>query len=113
MVKADESSVDNLVGILHNFGLASRLENNWIKSIAYWCGCITPHGWVRKHQWKWVIFSDLSKLLGTPFGLQLDLKNIDQFMLGQVKNKLKYWNYAHLLLSGRTLIVNQILMSSF
>lgn len=87
-MKANNYSLDNLVGIMHKFGLAFGLMINWTKSVAYWCDRGIPPRWVRKHQWKWALPSDLFKLLGTPFGLQLDLKNIDQLMLGQVKNEL-------------------------
>ena len=37
-VRAEEASADNLVGILHKFGIAYGLEINWHKSVAYWCG---------------------------------------------------------------------------
>jgi hypothetical protein len=53
--------------------------------------------------------SDLSKFLGTSFHLHLDLKIIDQFLILQIKKKLRYWNFAHLSLVGRTLFVNQVL----
>lgn len=79
-MKANESSVNNLVGIMHMFGLASGLEINWTKSVAYWCGRDTPPRWVRKHQWKWALLGDLSKLLGTSFDLQFDLNIVDQFI---------------------------------
>jgi hypothetical protein len=45
---------------------------------------------VEKYQWKWDATGDLSKLLGTPFGLQLELQDVDQFMVNRVKGKLKY-----------------------
>ena len=35
MVKAEETNVDNLVGILHKFEVAFGLEINWHKSVAY------------------------------------------------------------------------------
>jgi hypothetical protein len=36
-VKAEETSVDHIVGILHKFGNASGLEINWHKNVAYSC----------------------------------------------------------------------------
>lgn len=33
----------------------------------------------KKYQWKWASFEDLSKLLGTPFGVKLELQDVDQF----------------------------------
>jgi hypothetical protein len=67
---------------------------------------------VEKYQWKWATIGDLSKLLGTPFGLKMELQDVDQFLVNRVKGKLKYWTFMNLSLAGRTLIVNQVLMSS-
>lgn len=64
-VRTKETSVDNLVRILHKFGIAFGLEVNWHKNVAYWCGRGTPTGWVQNYQWKWVAVEDLSKLLDT------------------------------------------------
>lgn len=36
--KAEEISVDHMVGILHKFGNASGLEIRWHKIVVYWCG---------------------------------------------------------------------------
>lgn len=35
-IRVEEVGVDNMVEILHKFGLASSLEINWHKSMAYW-----------------------------------------------------------------------------
>jgi hypothetical protein len=43
-LRAEEASVDNQTGILHNFGLDSGLEINWYKNVVYWCGRINPTG---------------------------------------------------------------------
>ena len=36
-VKAEETNLDYLVGILHKFGTTSGLEINWHKNVVYWC----------------------------------------------------------------------------
>lgn len=36
--RAEDSNVDNLIKILHNFEFDLGLEMNWHKSVAYWCG---------------------------------------------------------------------------
>lgn len=87
-VKAEETSVGYLIGILHKFGTTFGLEINWHKSVAHWCGRGRPPGCVGKYQWKWVAAIDLSKLLGTLFGLQLELQDVDQFFVNMVKGKL-------------------------
>jgi hypothetical protein len=82
-VKAEE--------ILHKFGMNSGLEFNWHKSVAYWCGRGRPPIWMGKYYWKYVATGNLSKLLGTPFGLKLKLQEVDQCLIYMVKGKLKYW----------------------
>jgi hypothetical protein len=42
----------------------------------------------------------------------MELQDVDQFLVNRVKGKLKYWTSTNLSLVGRTLIVNQVLMSS-
>jgi len=85
MIKTEENSVDNLVGILHKFGIASRLEINWHNNVANWCGRERPPRWVKKYQWKWAATGDLPRLLSTPFGLQLEVHDVDQFLKNMVK----------------------------
>ena len=78
-----------------------------------WCGHDTPPGWVEKYQWTWATTKDLSMLFGTYFDLKLGLQDVDQFLVVMIKAKLKYWSSTHLSLADITLIVNQVLMSSF
>jgi hypothetical protein len=67
---------------------------------------------VGKYQWKWTAYGDLSKLLSTPFGLKMELQDVDQFLMNRVKSNLKYWSSTNLSLAGCTLVVNHVLMSS-
>jgi hypothetical protein len=53
-----------------------------------------------------VPLGDLSKLLGTIFGLHLELENVHQFIVNMVKAKLEYWKTTYLLFARRTIIVN-------
>lgn len=53
----------------------------------------------------------MSTLIGTPFGLHLELQNVDKFLVNRVKDELKYWSSIHLLLVLRTFIVNHVMMS--
>lgn len=109
--RAKEVSVYNLIRILRNFGIAFGLKINWHYSIAHWCSQGTPPGQVQKYQRKWAATRDSSKLLGTPFGLHLELQNVYQIFIDRIKAKLKYWSSTHLSLRGRPFIVNHMLMS--
>ena len=73
MIKVEETNVNYLVGILYKFGITFELEINWHKSVVCWCSRGWLLRWVGKYQWKWVATKDLSKLLGMPFGLHLEM----------------------------------------
>ena len=55
---------------------------------------------------------DLSKLLGTPFGLNLNTPNVDKFLYNKISKKLDYWSTMKLSLGGRIVICNQVLLST-
>jgi hypothetical protein len=55
---------------------------------------------------------NLSKLLGTPFGLNLAIMDMDTFLEEKITKKLKYWINIHLSLAGRAIIVNTVLLST-
>jgi hypothetical protein len=51
---------------------------------------------VGKYQWKSATIGDLSKLLGSPFGLKPKLHVVEQFLVNRVKGKLKDWSSTNL-----------------
>lgn len=67
---------------------------------------------MEKYQWKWAPYGDLSKQVATPFNLHLELQNTDQFLVERVRAKLKNQSYTHILLVGKTFILNRVLMLS-
>lgn len=48
--------------------------------------------WLLGYNWQWAEEGDLSKLLGTPFGLNLKTRDVDQFLYAKISKKLDYWN---------------------
>ncbi len=48
-------------------------------------------------------------MFGTPFGLGLDDKEVDNFLIEKIHKKLKIWNMIHLPIASRTIIVNFVL----
>lgn len=54
----------------------------------------------------------MSKLLHTPFGFNLDINDVDEFLVGKFRKKLKYWNMMHLSLTSKVVVVKSILTSS-
>ncbi len=54
----------------------------------------------------------MSKLLATPFGFNLNTNDVDEFLVGRFKKKLKYWSMMHILLTSRVVVINSILTTS-
>ena len=54
----------------------------------------------------------MSKLLGTPFGLNLNIQDVDTFLYRKIAKKLDYWSTMKLSLAGRAIICNQVLLST-
>jgi hypothetical protein len=69
---------------------------------------------MRNFTWKWAREGNLSKLLGIIiFSLNLDVKEVSEFLVKKIQKKLKYWSSLHLHLDRRVLIVNAILVLHF
>ena len=52
------------------------------------------------------------KLLGIPFGLNLNTHDIDRFLYNKISIKLDYWSTMKLSLAWRVVICNQVLLST-
>jgi hypothetical protein len=50
--------------------------------------------------------------LGTTFGIDVDKKNIDEFLVRRLKKNMRYCYIMHLSLVGKVLVINSILVSS-
>ena len=112
-VRADLGSVSTLINILHSFSLPSGLLINWSKSGAYWEGRNRPRpAWTQNFDWTWIPEGNISKLLGSPFGLSVSTADIDHFLMEKIRKKLTYWTSTKLSVAGRRLIVNQVLLST-
>lgn len=87
------------------------MEINWEKSSACWFDKF-PHKIIQlyEYDWKWADEGDLSKLLGTLFGLNLDTNDVDYFLYSKISKKLDYGSTMKLSLMGRAVIYNQMLI---
>jgi len=91
MVRGEIKYVDEPICLLKVFSEASGMEINWEKSSAYWFNKFTHKPvWLNGYGWQWAEEGDLLKLLGTPFGVNLDTKDVDQFFYGKITKKLDY-----------------------
>jgi hypothetical protein len=106
--------VRNTVSILHTFSSGSGLTLNWEKSGAYFwaAGSSQRPDWTNQFQFQWVSEHNLSKLLGTPFGISLSSQDVNDFLLTRTDKKLQYWTTKKLNSTGRAVICNGILRAS-
>jgi hypothetical protein len=108
-----EQNLENAIILLDLFHLASGLLINWTKSIAYWLSNEPPPDWLCNTRCQWAVERQLSKLLGTPFWIDLSIQDIDEFLYTKIRKNLTYWTTVHLSLARRVVIVvNMVLFSS-
>jgi hypothetical protein len=70
---------------LKPLALHHTLKSIGLKSIAYWQSIISDKPkWFDKNQWRWVQNKELSKLIGTIFGLHLDVLDVDEFLMSKI-----------------------------
>jgi hypothetical protein len=112
-LKGEERYVNNSIVILDHFCSASGLLINWMKSAAFWQYKGLPRpAWTNNYQWTWALPGEMSKLLGTPFGLNLASRSVDNFLVDRTKQKLTSWYASKLHISGRVIITNNIILAS-
>jgi hypothetical protein len=113
-LRAEEQTVVNTVSALDSFNVASGLTLNWTKSCAYWWSFNRgPRPmWTTRFQWQWAREEDVSKLLGTAFGLSLSTGQIDQFLIDRTEQKINLWANVRLNSTGRAVIANGVLVSA-
>jgi hypothetical protein len=68
--------------------------------------------WTKKFKWRWALNSQLSKMFSMPFGIGLDSKEVDTFLIEKICTMLKFLNTIHLLIVGWAIIVNFVLAST-
>jgi hypothetical protein len=61
---------------------------NPLKNVVYWFGTSPPLPWLLVLGCQVAVERNLSKLLGTPFGLSLDVSDIDKFLFQKIQKKL-------------------------
>jgi hypothetical protein len=112
MVRGSERNSLCILSLLESYGLATGLRINWPKSQIYWISSDPPPPWLARLLCPWAVEGQLSKLLGTPFGVNLHTQDVDNFLLSKIQKKLDYWVSVHLSLSGRAIIANSVLLST-
>lgn len=79
-LEEEKTYVDELVKLLGAFSAVLGMKTNWHKSSAYWFDRHIPKpNWLDFYNWTWATEYDLSKLFGTPFGLNLHTEDVNQF----------------------------------
>ena len=81
MIRGEKKFVDELGRLLRFFSDAFGMNINWEKTCMYWFDKFTHNPvWLVGYNWRWAEEENLSKLLGTPFGLKLNVSDIDHFL---------------------------------
>jgi hypothetical protein len=113
-LRVEEFLVRQAVATLEKFSVASELTINWEKMMAYfWSRGNPPRpAWTRPLNWRWAEQQDISKLLGTPFGLSLSSAAVDQFLLERTDKQLQYWTNTRINRTGRAVIANAVLIGA-
>ena len=109
-LKDKEESIRNLIYVLETFCAASGLVLNQGKLSGHWKApwMLFRWQWTNNLGVTWVDEVDVSKLLGVPFGLSLNARDIDDFMYKRIHKKLTHWSTVLLNPTGRSVIVNSI-----
>lgn len=109
-----KGSVRATIDLLGCFCRGSGLVLNWNKSCGYWSlrggGGRTP--WTNLLNVIWVDGDEVSKLLGTPFGMRLSTLSVDKFLQDRSSKMLQYWCTATINSTRRGVIVNIVLLAS-
>jgi hypothetical protein len=108
----EERNLLAISSLLQDFGHATGLVYNTRKSVLYWFSPLIPPRWLQSFGCQIAQTQDLSKLLGTPFGISLETNDVDAFLQQKITKKLNYWNSQFLSLTARRVIVNSILLST-
>ena len=66
--------------------------------------------WTYELNFQWSL--DISKLLGTPFGLDITTEDVDKFLMTKIDKKLVMWSNIKVNSVGRVLIANCMIVST-
>jgi hypothetical protein len=68
------------------------LKLNKEKSMTYWSQkqSYKKLAWTKEFKWKWASNSEPSKMFSMPFGIGLDGKEVDTFLIEKIHTKLKF-----------------------
>lgn len=96
----------SLVTTLYIF--ISGLDVNQDKSMAYWNikKKRQKPKWTKEFRQKWVKDGELAKLLGVVFGLNLNSKEVDAFMIEIFQIKHRYQSTFHFPLTSKAIVIN-------
>jgi hypothetical protein len=91
-LQGEEISIRGTILTLDTFCEGSGLVLNWLKSCGYWkAPDRSPRPWWTEALGiNWAANEDVSKLLGTAFGLSISSGNVDSFLLDRINKALGY-----------------------
>jgi hypothetical protein len=113
-LRREEGLVRRAIYTLDTLCVGSGLIVNWVKSCGYWkAGNGSPRPWwTDALSITWADNNEVSKLLGTTFGLSINSKDADSFLLEMINKALGYWCSTKINSTGRGTVVNGVFLSS-
>lgn len=104
-------NLQNIKALLEDFGVASRLTIQWMKSEACWLSQYPRPATTDLLGWAWKERDHVSKFLGFPFSTSIVPEVIHNFLLEKIRSKLAVWSTFQLSPMERILVVNHLLAS--
>lgn len=109
MVRGEKHDVEESIRFLKVFSEAFGMAIKWEKSCTYWFNKFSHMlEWLASYGWKSAAKRELSKLLGTMFGLNLNTLDVDQFPYTKISHKLAHWSTKKQSIIGRVVICYHI-----
>lgn len=64
--------------------------------------------WTHRFKWQWASSTDISKLLGVPYGLDMTTQDVDSFLVSKIDKKLFYGVTTGFNFTSRAIITNTV-----
>ncbi|MCO5597441.1 hypothetical protein L7F22_051519 [Adiantum nelumboides] len=108
----DSDTLDRLQFTLSVFCCASGSLINWHKSSGFVVGVDDVCTWGDQQGFTWVAPGQTCRYLGFHVGLDVSPRQQFEPVLASIRRKLYHWASMHLSLTGRALVVNQVLLAT-
>lgn len=102
-----ESEINNVMEVLELYCAVSgsRLAHHKTEFLMIQPDPVPP--WI-PNQWKLIKHGQITRYLGIPFGLEFSLRDVWDWFLTKLKNKIFSWGNRYISLAGKIQVINRI-----